>query len=165
MKQRNWILIIGVLLVILTAAGCGRNKLTDQSAEKTNENVNWILELRFSVNLGMEADLIVESLGSEEVTYRYFDYQHKDQPEKEKTTVPFSELVRKESGIKVYVPHVYLVSESEEKEVNMSEDFIKALENEPEFRKILGEFLGKPFPINEDANNVIITKKDILSKM
>lgn len=144
--------IIGLLLILQTIVGCSINS-ENHSGEYP------ILTMKYKVDFGMDADLLVDELSDHTITYRYFDYQHKSMPD-EATTIPFEEILQIEEGIKVYRVCMYLKNNnSEEIELSLSDDFIEQLENNPEFRKKLGSLLNKEF--RKKLDNYTLTSKDI----
>lgn len=69
-------------------------------------------------------------------------------------------MMKVEQCVRVYLVHMYLKDNSREVKLNLSEDFIYQLENNPEFRIKLGEVLGKPFL--HELKDMTITPLDIL---
>lgn len=117
-----------------------------------------VLKMKFSVDFGMEADLLVDSLTDKSITYRYFNYQHKSGPDQPRT-VPFEEMLKTEEGIRAYKVHMFLADKGNWAELKLSPDFIDQLENSPDFRQRLGLMLNKPF--NKELKGMALSPQDI----
>jgi hypothetical protein len=109
-----------------------------------NPFVEPVLSMRFAVNLGMDADYLVEELTGQSVTHRYFDYQHSFEPEEETNTVTFEEMLESEDGIRLYTLHLFLSYPTTEVELKPMPEMIEKIETDADFRKQLGQLLGKP---------------------
>jgi hypothetical protein len=118
------------------------------------------LVMKIYVNLGMDDYYKVLDLNDKTVTYSFYNYENADTPKLDRKTVDFSELMKIEQGVRKYLVYMYLEDGSKETELNMSEDFIKQVENNPEFRIKLGNVLNKPF--SKNLLNNTITLEDIL---
>jgi hypothetical protein len=97
-------------------------------------------------NFGLDADYIVDSLTKTSVTYRYFDYQHKNKPETKQQTSPFESMLKTVDGQGFPANRIrlFLKTASQEVELKMSENLMKAIESDPSYRQKLGSFLGNP---------------------
>jgi hypothetical protein len=73
--------------------------------------------------------------------------------------VPFDEILKVENDVRQFLMFMYLIDESNEIKLDMSDDFINQVENNPDFRENLGKVLNKPF--NMKLLNNTITPQDI----
>jgi hypothetical protein len=105
-----------------------------------------VLEMKFSVNFGMEADYIVDALTNTSVTYRYFDYQHENKPKTKQQTSPFETMIKtvEGQGFPANRIRLFLKEASQEVELKISENLMKAIESDPSYRQKLGSLLGNP---------------------
>ena len=104
--------------------------------------------------------MLVDGLTDKNITYRYFNYQHKSGPD-QSTTVPFEKMLKTEEGIRVYKVHMFLAYKGNWAELKLSPDFIEQLENNPAFHQRLGMMLNKPFI--KELKDLLLTTRDILS--
>lgn len=117
------------------------------------------LVMKLFVNLGMDDYYRVLDLTGNTVTYSYYNYENSDAPELDQKTVPFDEILKVENDVRQFLMFMYLIDESNEIKLDMSDDFINQVENNPDFRENLGKVLNKPF--NMKLLNNTITPQDI----
>lgn len=135
---------------------------TDVSGEKDNDSGQTKesrLVMKIFVNLGMDEYYKVLDMNDKTVTYSYYNYENTDTPELAQKTVTFDKLMEIEQGVRKYLFFAYLDDGSEEVKLEMSEDFLAEVENNPNFRVQLGKFLNKPF--SKKLVNNTITSSDI----
>lgn len=106
-----------------------------------------MLTMKLSVNFGMEADYLVDKLTGSHITTRYYDYQHKSEPDKVSQTAKFEEMIREEDGIPINTIRLFLTTENREVELKISKDLIEQINSKPSVRELLGLQLGKPLSI------------------
>jgi hypothetical protein len=121
-----------------------------------------VLEMKFSVNFGMDADYIVDALTNNSVTYRYFDYQHEKKPKTKQQTSPFSSMIEtvEGQGFPANRIRLFLKAGTQEVELKMSDNLMKDIESDPSFRKKLGSILGKPVILSQ-KDSFLITLADL----
>ncbi|QGQ94173.1 hypothetical protein EHS13_04250 [Paenibacillus psychroresistens] len=121
-----------------------------------------VLELKFSVNFGMEADYIVDTLTKTSVTYRYFDYQHTKKPETKQQTSSFESMLKmvEGQGIPANRVRLFLKDASQEVELKIAGNLMKAIESDPSYRQKLGSLLGKPISLS-NKDTLLITLTDL----
>lgn len=113
-----------------------------------NPFVEPVFMMKFAVNVGMAAEYIVESLGRDDVTLRYFDYQHAFEPEDETETVSFADMLQVQNGERQYVIELCLSYDGYEVLLKPSAELIERIETDPAFRVQVGERLGEALPVS-----------------
>lgn len=117
------------------------------------------LVMKIFVNLGMDEYYQVLDLDEQSITYSYYNYDNTDKPKMEQKKVAFDKLLEKENEVRKYLFFMYLDDSSKEVKLDMSDDFIEQVENNPDFRAKLGNALNKPFA--KKLLNNTITSADI----
>jgi Copper amine oxidase N-terminal domain len=105
------------------------------------------LTMKLSVNFGMEADYLVDKLTGSHITTRYYNYQHKSEPDKESQTAKFDDMIREEDGIPINIIRLFLTTENREVELKISKELIEQIMSKPSTRELLGTRLGKPLSV------------------
>lgn len=157
--NRTFSLIFSILLVLTGLVACSSESIPNEQQDDAQVP---LLKMKFAVNFGMDADILVDSISKDSiVTYRYFDYQHSDEPNSEQETSPIEEFFKThkdQSGeFPEYIMKMYLDYEDFSVEINVTDDFKYELRNNEKVRQEIASQLGKP--LNKEIADLMKIRK------
>lgn len=108
-----------------------------------------ILKMKLMVNYGMEAELLIDKITTEKISYRYFDFQHQARPSNKQEEMAINEMfemvVKDGHSFPKYTFHFYVHMAEQDVEVKVPNGFIDKFKNDLEFRSKLISKINQPY--------------------
>lgn len=154
-------------LILIYCLLLGLSALVACSSETTlNEQQNkWevpLLKMKFSVNFGMEADILVDSISNDGiVTYRYYDYQHSDKPNSKQETKHIEDFLKMHKSqneeFPEYIIKMYLDYGDFVVEINVSDSYINEFRKNEQVTQEIALQLNKP--LDKKTADLLMVRK------